>query len=290
VTSSRLLTVLLAAALAFAAACGSGEEAAAPKEETSPEAELAAAATKTTDAGSYRAEFTLTMDGAIPGSPGRRVAMNGEGVFDTKAQSGHMTFDMSEFARAVGARDFGDIELVMERFVMYMKFPLLQELQPGMKPWIRFDLRKIAAQQGLGLAGLDQLNQSDPRQALLYLRAASGRVDEVGEEEVRDVSTTHYRMTVDLEKVAKLNPEQRENVERVIEQSGVRTVPTEVWLDDDGLVRRMKLAYDDMQFAAGQRGDMAMTMELYDFGTAVDVEPPPAGQVIDIEKLTRATR
>ena len=289
-TSPRLLAVLLIAALAFAAACGSGDEASAPKEEASPEAELAAAATKTTDAGSYRAEFTLTMDGAVPGSPGRRVAMNGEGVFDTKAQSGRMTFDMSEFARAVGARDFGDIELVMERFVMYMKFPLLQELQPRMKPWIRFDLRKIAAQQGRGLAGLDQLNQSDPRQALLDLRAASGRVDEVGEEEVREVSTTHYRMTVDLEKVSKLNREQRENVERVIEQSGVRTVPTEVWLDDDGLVRRMKLAYDDMQFAAGQRGDMAMTMELYDFGTAVEVEPPPAGQVIDIEKFMRATR
>jgi hypothetical protein len=97
-------------------------------------------------------------------------------------------------------------------------------------------------------------------------------------------------MTVDLEKVAKLNPEQRGNVERVIEQSGVREVPTEVWVDDDGLVRRMKLLYDDMQFAAGQRGDMAMTMELYDFGLEVDVEPPPAGQVVDIEKLTRATR
>ncbi len=287
---ARLLAVLLLASLALAAACGSGEEASAPKEDAAPEAEVAAAAGKTADAGSYRAQFALTMDGAIPGSPGRRVAMDGEGVFDAKAQSGRMTFDMSEVAKALGAQDFGDIEVVMERFVMYMKFPLLQQLQPGMKPWIRFDLREIAAQQGLDLAGLQQLNQSDPRQALLYLEAASGRVDEVGEEDVRDVATTHYRMTVDLEKVAKLNPEQRENVERVIEQSGVREVPTEVWVDEDGLVRRMKLLYDDMQFAAGQRGDMAMTMELYDFGLEVDVERPPAGQVVDIEKLTRATR
>ena len=288
--SARLLAVLLAALVALAAACGSGEEGSAPENEASPAAELAAAATNTSDAGSYRAEFALTMDGAIPGSPGRRVSMNGDGVFDTEAQSGRMTFDMSEFGKAVGAQDFGDIKLVMERFVMYMKFPLLQQLQPGMKPWVRFDLRKIAAQQGLDLAGLQQLNQSDPRQALLYLRAASGRVEEVGEEEVRDVSTTHYRMTVDLEKVAKLNPDQRESVERVIEQSGVRELPTEVWVDDDGLVRRMKLMYDDIQFAGGQRGDMAMTMELYDFGTAVEVEPPPAGQVVDIEKLMRATR
>ncbi len=287
---ARPLAVLLVALLMVAAACGSGEEASAPKDDASPQAEVAAAAGKTADAGSYRAEFALTMDGAIPGSPGRRVAMDGEGVFDAKAQSGRMTFDMSEFAKAVGAQDFGDMEIVMERFVMYMKFPLLQQLQPGMKPWIRFDLRKLAAQQGLDLAGLQQVNQSDPRQALLYLRAASGPVDEVGEEDVRDVATTHYRMTVDLEKVAKLDPEQRENVERVIEQSGVREVPTEVWVDDDGLVRRMKLAYDDMRFAAGQRGDMAMTMELYDFGVDADVEPPPARQVVDIEQLMNAPR
>jgi hypothetical protein len=65
-------------------------------------------------------------------------------------------------------------------------------------------------------------------------------------------------------------------------------VPKEVWVDDDGLVRRMKLAYDDMRFAAGQRGDMAMTMELYDFGVDADVEPPPARQVVDIEQLMNA--
>jgi hypothetical protein len=87
-----------------------------------------------------------------------------------------------------------------------------------------------------------------------------------------------------------VNPEQRENVERVIEQSGVRKVPTEVWVDDDGRVRRMKLSYDDMQVAPGQRGDMAMTMELYDFGVAVAIQPPPARQVVDFETLMGATR
>jgi hypothetical protein len=286
----RPLALLLLLLLAVAAGCAGEEEGSRQQDEASPEAAVAAAATKTTDAGSYRAEFSLTMDGVIPGTSGRRVAMNGEGLFDTRSQSGRMTFDMSEFAKALGSRDFGDIDIVMERFVMYMRFPLLQQLQPGMKPWLKFDLRKIAAQQGFDMPGLQQINQSDPRQALLYLRAVSGPVEDAGEEDVRGVSTSHYRMTVDLEKVAKLNPEQRENVERVIEQTGVRNVPTEVWVDDDGLVRRMKLSYDDTQVAPGQRGDMAMTMELYDFGVAVDVEPPPARQVVDIEKLMGATR
>jgi hypothetical protein len=287
---ARLLALCATAVVAIAPACGSDEETTAPRNGPPPQAAVAAAATKTTDAGSYRADFSLAMDGFLPGSEARRVTMKGEGEFDARAQSGRMKIDMSEFAKALGAQDFGDVEILMERFVMYMKFPLLQQLQPGMKPWIRFDLRELAAQQGLDLAGLQQVNQSDPRQALLYLRAASGPVDEVGEEDVQGVSTTHYRTTVDLEKVAKLEPEQRANVQRVIQQTGVRTVPTEVWVDEEGLVRRMKIMYEEMRFGPGRRGDMAMTMELHDFGVEVDVERPPAGQVVDVEELMGATR
>jgi hypothetical protein len=31
-------------------------------------------------------------------------------------------------------------------------------------------------------------------------------------------------------------------------------------------------------------------MELYDFGLDVEVEPPPPGQVTDVEKIGRASR
>jgi hypothetical protein len=285
----RLLALVLASLLALATACGSeDEEERSSAEGQSPQAAVAAAGAKTTDVGSYRADFALAMDGAVPGSPGRRVTMTGDGVFDTEKQSGRMTFDMSEFSKALGAPDVGDVEMVMQRFVMYMKFPALQQLQPGSKPWVKFDLRKLAAQQGFDLGAVQQLSNSDPRQALAYLDAVSGKVDEVGEEEVRGAETTRYRMTVDLEKVAERSSAQREDIRRAIEQSGVRELPTEVWVDDEGLVRRMRLTYEDMQFAPGQRGDMELTMELFDFGVEVDVEPPPANQVVDVETLMRA--
>jgi hypothetical protein len=47
----------------------------------------------------------------------------------------------------------------------------------------------------------------------------------------------------------------------------------------------MKLTYEGMRFAPGQQGDMTMTMELYDFGVEVDVEPPPESEVTDIQEL-----
>jgi hypothetical protein len=271
----RRLLSLPFLALVLVAGCGG--------DEFSPEAAVADAATKTTDAGSYRAEFSIAMEGLTP----EPVTMTGEGLFDAKKQLGRMTFDMSELGKAAGGPDLGEAEMIFERFVVYMRFPFLQRLQPNLKPWIRFDLEKLGEQQGVDLAGLQQLNQSDPSQALAYLKAASGGVEKVGEEEVRGVETTHYRMTVDLRKVAKQIPEQKANVERVIETSGIEKIPTEVWVDGDGLVRRMKLHYENMQLAAGQKGDMTMTMELFDFGVPVDVELPPAGQVMDLSELAK---
>ena len=278
------LAVILAAAFAavgLSACGGDGGESAT----SAPLAAVVQAADKTSAVGSSRASFEITMTGLTP----EALTMTGEGVFDSSRRQGRMTMDMSEFAAGSG-QDLGEAEFVYDEFVMYMKFPLLQQVQPGLKPWVKFDLRDLGKQQGLDIGQLSQLNQNDPSQALQYLRAASGNVQEVGREEVRGVETTHYGMRVDLRKVVSQAPaEQREQlratIDQLIEQSGVETVPTEVWIDDDGLARRMRLTYNNMRFAAGQVGDMVMTMDLYDFGVEVDVKRPPKNQVTDIQKL-----
>jgi hypothetical protein len=268
-----LAVVAIAAFPAVAVACGGSDA-------LSPGDAVAAAPAKTAEAGSYRADFTIRMSG-IGAEP---VTMTGEGEFDAEAQVGRMTFDMSDLGAAEGA-DLGEAEMIFEQLVVYMKFPFLQQVRPGMKPWLKFDLQKLGEQEGIDLGGLEQLNQSDPSQALAYLKAASGDIEEVGTEEIRGVETTHYELTVDLRKVVEQAPGQKENVERVIEQSGIEKVPTQVWIDGDGQVRRMELLYEGMRFGQDQTGDMAMTMELFDFGVEVDVEPPPADQVTDVSEL-----
>lgn len=275
----RLVLVLFLATALVAGCAGDGG---------SPEAAVAEAATKTADTGSYRASFEIAMSG-LPGTK-KPVEMTGEGAFDSNGKRGRMTFDMSQIAQAAGGADIGEAELVVDGPVLYMRFPFLRQVQPDLKPWIRIDLRRVGPAQGLDLAGLQQLNQSDPSQALAYLRAASDGVEEVGEEEVRGVETTHYRMTVDLREVAKQTPEQKENIERAIELMGVEKIPTEAWVDAEGLVRRMKLEYPRIQLAPGsaKKGDMTMSMELFDFGVEVDADPPPKNQVTDIGELLGA--
>jgi hypothetical protein len=251
----------------------------------SPRAAVVQAADRTSDAGSSRASFEITMTGITP----EPVTMTGEGIFDSAQRTGRLTMDMSDLGAGSG-QNLGQAEMIFEEFVIYMKFPFLNELQEGLKPWLRFDIRELGKEKGFDLGQLSQLNRNDPSQALQYLRAASEDVEEVGEEEVRGVQTTHYRMNVDLRKVVEQAPEDhraalRASIDELIQQSGIQNVPTEVWIDEDGLARRMTLTYEGMQFAPGQKGDMKMTMELYDFGVEVDVEPPPANQVTDIQEL-----
>jgi hypothetical protein len=127
-----------------------------------------------------------------------------------------------------------------------------------------------------------------------FLRGASDDIEELGKEEVRGVETTHYRATVDLEEAAEqgaeigeLSDEMREQlqaeIERMKAQTGLDTLPVDVWVDEDDLLRRMKM---DLSFAVeGEQVGMDMTMDFFDFGVDVRVARPPADQTIDITEL-----
>ncbi|MDQ3890410.1 MAG: hypothetical protein M3312_07635 [Actinomycetota bacterium] len=271
----RLAVALLALAAVSAAACSGGGN------EVAAEQAIAAAPAKTARAGSYRTDFSITTSG-ITGKP---VKLTGEGIFDAEKRAGRMTLDMSRLGAAVGRRDLGVATIVFERLVVYLRLPFLRELQPKLKPWLALDLQKLGEEEGIDLGGLEQLGESDPSRALAYLRGASGKVEEVGQEEIRGARTTHYRMTVDLHKAARRDPSERESLERVIERSGVQKIPADVWVDDAGRVRRLKLAYENVRLAPGQEGDLTMRMDLFDFGVDVDVAPPPAGRVTDVSDL-----
>jgi hypothetical protein len=251
---------------------------------------VAQAASSTEDAGSYRVDAQVSMEGFTP----EPVAMPAEGVFDADERRGHMTMDLSSLTDSTGEADVGEVEMIVEGLVFYLRAPALRELRPELEPWIRFDLQALGEQQGVDLEQLRQLSrQSNPSEALAYLRGVSGDVEEVGNEDVRGVETTHYRATVDLDRVvAQASSEQREalrtQIEPLQQRANVDDALVDVWIDDDGLVRRQVIRYEDMRLAPGPTGDLTLRMELYDFGVEVDVEPPPEDQVTDFQELLEA--
>jgi hypothetical protein len=271
--------VLLLAALLVLPACGGGDSVAADP--------VAEAATKTTEAGSSRIEFTMAME-----AEGRSFTMRGDGVFDYTSPRGRMTLDLGDLAALAGGKlGNGRMEFLLDGRAYYMKFPGAMQLVG--KQWLKIDLEDIGELTGADLGALQQANQN-PAQLMQFLRGASDDIEELGKEDVRGVETTHYRATVDLEEAAEqgadigeFSDEMREQlqaeIERMKAQTGLETLPVDVWVDDENLLRRMKM---ELSFAVeGEQVGMDMTMDFFDFGVDVRVARPPADQTIDITEL-----
>ncbi|MDQ3856981.1 MAG: hypothetical protein M3327_00810, partial [Actinomycetota bacterium] len=76
-------------------------------------------------------------------------------------------------------------------------------------------------------------------------------------------------------------------IERMIELSGLKEVPTDVWVDGAERVRKIELTYENVRFPSRQKGDITLTTELYDFGVEADIDLPPTAEVTDLGALLR---
>jgi hypothetical protein len=294
----RTLLAALAAAGALAAgACGGSAPESAPAPPAGTEGAagaLVSAAAETASAGSSRVAFTFTTR-LPPDVQQEPVTFTGEGAFDYANRKGRVTYDFGELFASLGLPAADDpVEAIFDGTVLYMKFPLLSAFLPDAKPWIKLDPATLGAETGFDLSQLQQLGQSDPTQFLDYLRATSETVEQVGTEQVGGVDTTHYRGTIELDRVAdQVPPDQQEQVraalDKLIEQTGTAEIPVDVWVDGDGLVRRAELTYTaEIQVPGSdpEQSESVVTMEFSDFGTAVEVEPPLADQVTDLAELS----
>ena len=59
------------------------------------------------------------------------------------------------------------------------------------------------------------------------------------------------------------------------------SIPADVWIGKDGLVRQVRLALGVAQ------GHMAMKMNLYDYGTNASIAAPPSSDVFDATQLAQ---
>lgn len=295
----RVLPVLLLAVLAGALGAGCGGEATVATPESISLRELSAAGRTSADATTGRFEFSLEM--AFPGAD-EPFAFGGEGTFDATANRAALTMDLSGLASlfgglfggagaTTGAPDFDDpslwqIEAVQDGTVMYLRFPAVASELPAGKSWVRVDLREAGKLQGFDFSQLEQFTQNDPRQILDYLQAASGDVTTVGAEDVRGVGTTHYRATVDLLRYQQLVPAAKREelgsmLEDLVDESGIREVPVDVWVDAHGLVRRLTMAFSATQPGTSDTVQASMRFELYDYGKDVAIAIPSPSQVVD---------
>jgi hypothetical protein len=274
---AALIALLLAAAAAVAS-CGG--------DDISPDS-VAEAAANTLGARTAHATIRATVENDALPAP---VRMTGDGDVDFR----HKLTQLRMRAAIPGTDQQFQIDEILEGegLVMYMSSPQLAAQLPGGKDWVKIDLVKTSKQLGIDLSALPQGSQSDPMATLRYLKSVSD-VEKVGDEELDGVPTTHYKATIDVRRYVKLVPQERRaaarrSVDRLVElMGGKSTIPVEVWVDENELVRRQTMEMDT-KLADGGVMHMRMEFGLSDFGTDVDVDVPDDADTVDATELAGA--
>lgn len=260
----RIALALLVVPFALAACGGGGSSSnktsSTPTVAVSPAAYVRQAAHKTVAAPSEHMELQATA-----GVAGQSVTMSGSGDFDNAKRAGtlHMSFSVG------GASAAGAIDEVMTGTTVYLKSPLFSAALPQGKTWMKIDLQKAGAVQGIDLSAL--LSQS-PAESVGELQGSTD-VTKVGQETIDGVSTTHYRGRIDVSKVPQ--------AAQIEARTNAKYGPYDVWIDDaTGYVRRVKMSMS-MAPAGTPKASMSFQMDFSDFGKTVTVQAPPDSQTFD---------
>lgn len=288
--SRRTVAPLLALAL-IAAACGDDGDAGATRQDPASaggsgvavdgavdDDVLLSAIWTTTSAGRARTYFEAEVDGG----GGQDVSFGGDGLTDFAAGRGQLTLDIRELLDANGLTTIdGHFATVFDGNRSFLSADLFDQLFSPPRPWLEFDVTELSPDErpnalGAGLRGLTQFAGYDPSMGLRLISGViSGTARELGVEEVRGDRTRRYTAEVNL-RVA-LAATSAPVRERLVARIGTERLPVEVWIDDDGLLRR--LSY----LERGEGGDPKPVMiEFFEFGVEEGIELPPTDQVANL--------
>lgn len=272
----------IAAALAIAATavltagCGGGSTSSALQLDP-----VAAAATKTQNAGAAHVRMVMTVNGMA-----QRFGMHASGVIDGK--SAELSFNLGSLAglMAPQLKHATIKEILLEQngdYVIYMRAPALlaDAGLPLGKAWMKIDVSKLGKSAGVDFSKAMSGSQLEPTDMLAMLKAEGADVQKAGSATIDGVATTHYRVKID---VAKALQSKGLSSPMLKDFAGkMKTATGNVWIDNDGLVRRIQYAYSVPQ--AGMQ--MALKMDLSDYGTHATIAAPPSNQVFDMTQLAQ---
>jgi LppX_LprAFG lipoprotein len=209
--------------------------------------------------------------------PGERAATFGaEGLFDYPNERGVMTVS-DEFPPY-------DEEITLEEFRLVGRTGYTRWTVKGKSYWVKEPAPQTSDDP------LERLipfpgRSTKPTDVLERVLRASEKNEVLGDEDIRGADTTHYRARVSVAKLVEQIPPTDRPGEDTAGWWG-RFLPVDIWIDDESRLRRITIRQPE----GAEEGNPAMTMtvELYDYGVEVDVEPPAEG-TISQEEFDRLT-
>lgn len=273
-TSHIVLAPVAAVALALlASGCG----AATPKAASAAEV-VHGSYDKTTAAKTAKINLSEQIDqGGSAAS--QHVSVTGSGSVDFAHQTSNFSMQLPTGQ---------SVRILYTGGVVYEKLPTALTSKLGGKPWLKIDLNKVAqSKYGASLQQLTANTPHDPADTLAYLRGASSKVTKAGTATIGGTATTHYKVTLDLDKAAK-TPAEKQAIAKVATQLGTHSLPADVWIDKQGRLRKMtiteKITPPKASGSATSTGPVTLhlTETVSDFGVPVHVVVPPAAQTTDL--------
>ncbi len=290
----RAIAVTGVVALAAAAAgCGASTQgtasttASAAPVRTVPESAIARAADVSDAAKGYA--FTMSMVESVPHSG--RVTVGGSGTYSSASRSGNFAMTMD------GAGQNLQLQEIIVGHTIYMKMPAsLAAKLPGSKPWWELDFDQLKGKTYLSdLGSLESSSsQSSPAMYLEYLKAASSSLKDLGQTTIDGVATTHYRASLNLEKVAAdRSPATRAAVQDMLKKmpgtlSNLTDIPVDVWIDSAHRVRKLSMAMQIVPKGTSTAISASVMIRINDYGPQPAATPPPADQTLNLVALLKS--
>ena len=217
-----------------------------------PAEALKQATQKTTQAGTAKVSMTFTLTG-VPGIGDTTLAI--DGALDSTTGQSSFTLDLSKLAAALPAGQQagvgailgnGTMQIVTDGGDVYLQLGSLSTILGATtgQSWIKVPVGSDAA----GAVGAPLGDGTE----ILKLLDQAGGLKVVGTEQVRGTDTTHYQGTLDLASaLAEASADQRAKAESELGKVGIdpssASLPVDVWISADGLVRRVQIGVQGLQ-------------------------------------------
>ena len=256
----------------------------------------------------YNFSTELTLSG-IPETGGAPLSITASGSTDVARNRTAVSLDLgglvaaARFAGESGAEfeamlGDGRIDVIQDGSTIYLRMPFLAREAGVTTPWLSLTMSDVPATAEGRLPGLfGQLaGAGSPAAYFMQLRAMDGTVVENGTGDVRGVATTRYRGTLDLAKLLGHSlPATDASRDVMMPFFEALKLPYEVWVDAEGLPRRLTATLDFRSFApagavaAEPAPALTFTYDLFDFGAPTAIALPVDSAVTALDPAILST-
>jgi hypothetical protein len=246
---------------------------------------VAEAAEKTRDEGTAKIAFTIRASGLdLP----QEMTVRGSGITALDELTMDVTMDLGPLLANAGVEGDGETRIIVLARDVYVRIPSVDGFElPGGKTWVAANVPQILGRMGIDAEGLGALITVTPSSWLRALGQAD-KLEQVGEKEIDGAATTHYRGKLTLEdSLAALPADRRKRAKKAVDellaQAGEKdtATPTDIWVDEDGRIRRMTQRTKIPAQDGTPPGEMTMTFDYSDFGTELSIGAPKPDETFD---------